>query len=58
MWDILFSPVWVVIPYSEQIRFTSASNRRNPDMLIDLIRTHTIMNQFQRERQEIGGSPV
>ncbi len=55
MWGILFSPVWVVIPYSEQIRFTSVSNRRNPDMLIDLIRTHAIMNQFQRERQEIGG---
>jgi len=53
MWDIIFSPVWVVIPYAQQIKFNSISNRRNPDMLIDLIRAHAIMNQYQRKREEI-----
>lgn len=55
MWDILFSTVWVVIPYAHQIQFNSISNRRNPDMLIDLIRAHAIMNQYQRKREEING---
>ncbi|WP_319580769.1 hypothetical protein [uncultured Methanospirillum sp.] len=53
IWESL-SPVWVVIPYATKIRFQSAENRRNPDMLLDLIRTNAALNQCQRESKEIG----
>ncbi len=49
MWRKL-EPAFVLIPYAERIQFQSASNRRNPDMLLDLIKTHAILMQFQRER--------
>ncbi len=55
MWKEL-SPVWVVIPFAQRIRFQSAENRRNPDMLLDLIRTHAGIHQFQRERQMVNGT--
>ncbi|HWQ66168.1 MAG TPA: hypothetical protein VN372_04775 [Methanospirillum sp.] len=42
------SPVFVTIPYARRIRFQSAENRRNPDMLLDLIRTHAALRQRQR----------
>ena len=47
-------PVWVVVPFAEQIRFASNMNRRNPDMLLDLVRAHAAMMQHQRERVEGG----
>ncbi|PWR72566.1 hypothetical protein [Methanospirillum lacunae] len=53
IWDSL-SEVWVVIPFATRIRFQSAENRRNPDMLLDLIRTNAALNQRQRESKEIG----
>ncbi|HWQ64574.1 MAG TPA: hypothetical protein VN429_09180 [Methanospirillum sp.] len=56
MWKKL-NAVWVVIPYATRIRFQSAENRRNPDMLLDLIRTHAAIFQYQRERQVINDSP-
>ena len=52
IWESL-SEVWVVIPYAKKIRFQSAENRRNPDMLLDLIRTNAALNQRQREVKEI-----
>jgi hypothetical protein len=52
IWDSL-APVWVVIPYATKIRFHSAENRRNPDMLLDLIRTNAALRQRQRESQDI-----
>lgn len=48
-------PVFVIIPYSSRIRFASAGNRRNPDMLLDLIRSHAALMQYQRERREVDG---
>ncbi|PWR74340.1 hypothetical protein [Methanospirillum lacunae] len=53
IWESL-SPVWVVIPYARKIRFQSAENRRNPDMLLDLVRTNAALNQRQRETKTIG----
>ena len=49
IWDDL-SQVFVVIPYARRIRFQSAENRRNPDMLLDLIRTNAALCQLQREK--------
>ncbi len=54
IWESL-SPVWVVIPYATKIRFQSAENRRNPDMLLDLIRTNAALNQRQRDKKEVNG---
>lgn len=48
IWEQL-QPVFVVIPFASRIRFQSSANRRNPDMLLDLIRTNAILNQCQRE---------
>lgn len=46
--------VWVVVPFAERIRFSSSMNRRNPDMLLDLVRAHAVLMQHQRERVEGG----
>lgn len=54
MWEDL-TPVFVVIPYARRIRFQSAENRRNPDMLLDLIRTNAALNQRQRETKMVDG---
>ncbi|PKL58600.1 MAG: hypothetical protein CVV33_10625, partial [Methanomicrobiales archaeon HGW-Methanomicrobiales-4] len=54
MWEDL-SPVWVVIPFASRIRFQSVENRRNPDMLLDLIRTNAAICQQQRERRVVNG---
>lgn len=54
MW-LQLQPVWVVIPYASRIRFQNASNRRNPDMLLDLIKTQAALRQFQRESGEVDG---
>jgi len=47
----------VVIPFATQIRFTSADNRRNPAMLLDLIRCHAVLRSMQRER-DAGGNLI
>nr|WP_319538802.1 hypothetical protein [uncultured Methanospirillum sp.] len=54
LWEDL-SSVWVVIPFARRIRFQSAENRRNPDMLLDLIRTNAALYQQQRERHVVNG---
>ena len=54
MWRMLES-AWVLIPYAEDIQFQSAANRRNPDMLLDLIKTHAILMQHQREKEDRNG---
>ena len=52
MWRSL-CPVYVVIPFARRIRFQSSENRRNPDMLLDLIRTSASLRQHQRQREEV-----
>jgi len=50
IWEILHEQmVWVVIPFSERIRFHAISNRRNPDMLYDLIKSHAALFFLQRQ---------
>ena len=45
--------IWVIIPYSRRIRFQRISNRRNPDMLYDLIKSHAALF-FRQRRQKTG----
>ena len=54
IWNQL-KPVLVRIPFATRIRFTNSKNRRNSTMLLDLIRSSALMNQYQRERVDIGG---
>jgi len=49
IWN-LQKPVYVVIPYASRIRFTSSANRRNSGMLLDLIKSHAALHQYQREQ--------
>ena len=51
-------PAYVVIPYAEKIRFSSSSNRRNPGMLLDLIKSIAILRQYQREQETISKTTV
>ena len=49
IWQIMHEQMmWVIIPFSERIRFHTINNRRNPDMLYDLIKSHTALNYLQR----------
>ncbi|HWQ64476.1 MAG TPA: hypothetical protein VN429_08665 [Methanospirillum sp.] len=56
IWEELCQ-VWVIIPFALRIRFQSAENRRNPDMFLDLTRTHAAINQFRREQYSTNGMP-
>ena len=52
IWEVLHEQeVWVIIPYSERIRFHAINNRRNPDMLYDLIKSHAALFFLQREQK-------
>jgi hypothetical protein len=53
MWRMI-APVHVVVPFAGNIRFSSDANRRNPDMLLDLVKCHAVLMQFQRDRREAG----
>lgn len=55
MWRMV-EDTFVIIPYAEQIEFQSVANRRNPDMLLDLIKTNAALMQFQRERKTVDGT--
>ena len=52
------SQVWVVVPFAGRIRFSSSLNRRNPDMLLDLVKAHAVLMQKQRELSEAGDMMV
>jgi len=52
IWEVLHEhELWVIIPFSERIRFHAISNRRNPDMLYDLIKSHALLFFLQREQK-------
>jgi len=52
IWEILHGQlIWVIIPYSRRIRFQRISNRRNPDMLYDLIKSHAALFFMQRQQK-------
>jgi len=41
--------VFVIVPFARRIRFSNAANRRNPEMLLDLIKAHALLRCLQRE---------
>jgi len=52
IWEILHEQmIWVIIPYSKRIRFNAICNRRNPDMLYDLIKSHAGLFFMQRKQK-------
>jgi len=52
IWEILHEQtIWVIIPYSKRIRFNAICNRRNPDMLYDLIKSHAALFFMQRQQK-------
>ncbi len=57
MWRAI-APVWVVVPFAKRIRFSTSMNRRNPDMLLDLVKAHAVLMQNQRERSESGNMVI
>ncbi len=52
--------VHVDVPFAGRIRMASVRNRRNPEVLLDLIGSHALLFRFQRpaERLEDGGLVV
>jgi hypothetical protein len=56
MWEIIGEQRFhIVIPFARRIRFQATSNRRNPEMLLDLIKSHALVYFMQRERQDSNG---
>ena len=52
IWEILHEQlIWVIIPFSDRIRFHAIGNRRNPDMLYDLIKSHAALFFMQRQQK-------
>ena len=52
IWEVLHEQtIWVIIPYSKRIRFNAICNRRNPDMLYDLIKSHAALFFMQRRQK-------
>src|SRR5690606_4071245 len=55
MWELIGQQRFhVVIPFALRIRFQAAANRRNPEMLLDLIKANTVLRFMQREQQRTG----
>jgi hypothetical protein len=51
MWEEVDSQRFhVVIPFAPRIRFQSHANRRNPEMLLDLIKANAVLRFAQREQ--------
>ena len=55
MWRLLKGQglVYVRIPFALRIRMASVRNRRNPDILLDLVRSSALVHLFQRERRTL-----
>ena len=59
MWEMLGRErLHVVIPYGKRIRFQTQTNRRNPEMLLGLVKAHALLYSHQRERKEVKGVAV
>jgi hypothetical protein len=53
MWEILGQKrIHVIIPFANRIRFQAAENRRNPDMLLDLVKANALIWFMQRDRPD------
>lgn len=56
MWEVLGRErLHVVIPYAKRIQFQTQTNRRNPEMLLGLVKAHAFLYSLQRERLEVKG---
>jgi len=56
MWEVLGRQrFYVVVPFAPQIRFQARDNRRNPEMLLDLIKANALLRFMQRETREVSG---
>jgi hypothetical protein len=54
IWEVLNEQMfWVIIPFSDRIRFNSITNRRNPDIFYDLIKSHTALFFMQRRQKTL-----
>jgi hypothetical protein len=55
MWDLIGQhPFHVVIPFAGKIRFRTAGNRRNPEMLLDLVKANCVLCSQQRHQERSG----
>jgi len=58
MWEDLGQQrFFVIIPFASRIRFQAHDNRRNPEMLLDLVKAHALLRYRQRERRVEEGVP-
>jgi len=58
MWELIGAERFhVVIPFAKKIKFQASDNRRNPEMLLDLIKSNAVIRFQQRERIEANGVP-
>lgn len=56
MWEVLGRQrFYVVVPFAPRIRFQARDNRRNPEMLLDLIKANTLFRFMQRETRDVNG---
>ncbi|MEI7434912.1 MAG: hypothetical protein WCJ93_11740 [Methanomicrobiales archaeon] len=56
MWELIGAErFYVVIPFADKIKFQANDNRRNPEMLLDLIKSNAVIRFQQRERIEANG---
>ncbi len=55
IWEIVGRQMFfVIIPFATRIRFLAHSNRRNPEMLLDLIKANAVLRFMQREQTHHG----
>ena len=55
IWEIVGRQMFfVTIPFATRIRFLAHSNRRNPEMLLDLIKANAVLRFMQREQSPHG----
>jgi len=58
MWEVLGQQRFhVVIPFATRVRFQATTNRRNPEMLLDLVKANAVLRFMQREQQKVGSVP-
>ncbi len=58
MWEIIGQQRFhVVVPFATRIRFQAAANRRNPEMLLDLVKANTVLRFMQREQRQHDSVP-
>jgi len=58
IWEIVAGQmVYVRVPFARRIRFMAHANRRNPEMLLDLVKANAMLRFMQRERFQAGTIP-